>query len=90
MGEEIIDVHIHFGASLDPESGCYWSDEFESGVAFVSLRPIVYGLLRKLDIKHIKKHMLKLITKSKYVDKSGLLALIVNKSRLFVLLYIHY
>lgn len=75
MSKEIIDVHIHFGAPQDTESGCYWSEEFENGVAFFAFRLMVYGLFRKVDLKHIKKHMLRVITKSKHVDKSVLLAM---------------
>lgn len=75
MGKEIIDVHVHFGAPQDAESGCYWSEEFESGVAFFAFRLIVYGLFRKIDLKNIKKHLLRVITKSKHVDKCVLLAM---------------
>jgi predicted TIM-barrel fold metal-dependent hydrolase len=75
MSREIIDVHVHFGAPQDPESGCYWSDEFENGVAFFAFRLIVYGLFRKIDLKHIKKHLLKVINGSRRVEKCVLLAM---------------
>jgi hypothetical protein len=75
MKNETIDVHVHYGTPQDTKSGCYWSEEFENGVAFFAFRLIVYGLFRKIDPERIKKHMLKVITKSKHVDKCVLLAM---------------
>jgi len=75
MNNKIIDVHIHYGSPQDPESGCYWSDEFKKGVTFLAFRLIVYGLFRKISPERIKEHMLKVITKSKDVDKCVLLAM---------------
>ena len=75
MNKEVIDVHIHYGTPQDAESGCYWSEEFEKGVAFFAFRLIVYGLFKKINPERIKEHLLKVITKSKHVDKSVFLAL---------------
>jgi len=29
MSKKIIDVHVHFGAPKDEESGCYWSENLK-------------------------------------------------------------
>ena len=39
MNDEIIDIHVHFGAPKDEDSGCYWSPAFEKGIA----RPMQIG-----------------------------------------------
>lgn len=75
MERDIIDVHLHFGAPYDSESGCYWSEEFEKGIAFFAMRLITHSLFGKIDIQRVKKHMLGVIKESKYVGKSVLLAL---------------
>lgn len=75
MSDPIIDVHIHFGAKNDPSSGCYWSKEFESGVAFFAFRLVTSSLFRQIDISYITKHLLKVINKAKRVDKCVLLAM---------------
>jgi predicted TIM-barrel fold metal-dependent hydrolase len=75
MSDPVIDVHIHFGAKDDPASGCYWSKEFESGIAFFAFRLVTSSLFRKMDIGYITKHLLKVINGSKRVDKCVLLAM---------------
>jgi predicted TIM-barrel fold metal-dependent hydrolase len=75
MNDPVIDVHIHFGAPEDPASGCYWSKEFESGIAFFAFRLVTSSLFRKMDIGYITKHLLKVINGSKRVDKCVLLAM---------------
>lgn len=75
MGQEIIDVHIHFGAPKDEESGCYWSEEFENGIAFFAMRLVTNSLFGKLNIQRVKNHLLGVINGSKYVNRSVLLAL---------------
>lgn len=75
MGNEIIDIHVHFGAPEDPDSGCYWSEEFEKGIAFFAMRLITNNLFGKVTIQRVKKHLLGVINASKKVDKTVLLAL---------------
>ncbi|NIM89681.1 MAG: amidohydrolase family protein [Candidatus Aminicenantes bacterium] len=72
---EIIDMHLHFGAPEDEESGCYWSEEFTKQPAYLALLLLTGSLCKKIDIHHIRKHLLGVINRSKYVDKSVLLAL---------------
>lgn len=73
--DEIIDMHLHFGAPKDEESGCYWSEEFTKQPAYFALLLLTGSLCKKIDIHHIRKHLLGVINRSKYVDKSVLLAL---------------
>ncbi len=75
MTQDIIDVHVHFGAPEDPESGCYWSKEFESGVAFFAMRLVTGSLFRKMSLPSIKSHLLNVINGSRYVRKSVVLAM---------------
>jgi len=75
LSDPVIDIHVHFGAPEDQVSGCYWSEEFESGVAFFAFRLVTSSLFRKIDIGYIKKHLLKVINAAKHVDKCVLLAL---------------
>jgi predicted TIM-barrel fold metal-dependent hydrolase len=75
MKQEVIDIHIHFGAPDHPESGCYWSREFEKGLAFFAVRLVTRSLFRKMDLDHIQKHMLGVINGAKYVQKGVLLAM---------------
>jgi predicted TIM-barrel fold metal-dependent hydrolase len=75
MSRKIIDVHVHFGAPEDKDSGCYWSQEFERGVAFLAMRLVTNNLFGKMTIRRIKKHLLRVINRSKYVGKCVLLAM---------------
>jgi predicted TIM-barrel fold metal-dependent hydrolase len=75
LSDPVIDIHVHFGAPEDQVSGCYWSKEFESGIAFFAFRLVTSSLFRKIDIGYIKKHLLKVINGAKHVDKCVLLAL---------------
>ncbi len=75
MSGEIIDVHVHFGAPKDEDSGCYWSEEFEKGIAFFAMRLVTNSLFGKMTVQRIKKHMLGVINGSKHVNKTVLLAL---------------
>ena len=74
MSNETIDVHIHFGAPKDEESGCFWSEEFTKSVAYFAMLLITNSLFKKVNIKRVRKHLLKVINKSKYTDKSVVLA----------------
>jgi hypothetical protein len=75
LSDPVIDVHIHFGTKNDPASGCYWSEDFEKGLAYFAFRLITSSLFRKIDIKFVKKKLFKVIHRSKKVDKCVLLAL---------------
>lgn len=75
VNDEIIDIHVHFGAPDDPESGCYWSKEFEEGLAFFAFRLVTNSLFGKLNVRRAKKHLFGVINGSKYVHKTVLLAL---------------
>ena len=72
---DVIDIHVHFGAPEDPESGCYWSEKFEKGVAFFAMRLVTKNFCGKITVKKIKKHLLRVINGSEMVDKTVLLAL---------------
>ena len=73
--EDIIDVHVHFGAPKDEDSGCYWSREFEEGLAFFAMRLVTNNLFGKIDIQRIRKHMLGVINSAKHVQRCVLLAM---------------
>jgi predicted TIM-barrel fold metal-dependent hydrolase len=75
MSDPVIDVHIHIGTKNDPASGCYWSEDFEKGVAFFAFKLITNSLFREIDVKYAEKYLLRVINKSKRVDKCVLLAL---------------
>jgi len=75
MDNKIIDIHVHFGAPKDEQSGCYWSKKFESTLAYLAMLLMTKSLLKKIDIKRIKKHLLGKINGSKNVHQTVLLAL---------------
>ncbi len=74
MKNNVIDVHIHFGAPKDEQSGCYWSEEFTKQPAYYAMLLITNSLFKKVDIHLVRKHLLKVINDSKYTDKSVVLA----------------
>lgn len=39
MQSEIIDMHVHFGATKDDESGCFWSEELSEQPAYFADLP---------------------------------------------------
>lgn len=75
MNNEVIDIHVHFGAPTDKDSGCYWSPAFEKGIAFFAMRLVTNNLFGKVTIQRVKKHLLSVINGSKKVGKTVLLAL---------------
>lgn len=75
MENNVIDVHVHFGAPDDEESGCYWSNEFKKTAAYYLMLFITHSLFKKMDIKRVLKLLSKAIDGSKKVDKSVLLAM---------------
>lgn len=70
MGNEIIDMHIPFGAPSDPASGCYWSHTFKQGIAYHAFR-LVAGLpFGTLDSQRVKQRLLKIIDGATVVTRS--------------------
>ena len=74
MGKDIIDVHVHFGSPRNKENDCFWSTQFTQSPAYIVFLLSTKSLFKKVNYKRIKKHILKTINKSKYVDKCVLLA----------------
>jgi predicted TIM-barrel fold metal-dependent hydrolase len=74
MNNEIIDMHIHFGAN-DEESGCYWSKEFTTSIAYFAMLLVSKFCFKKVTIAKIRKHLLGVINSAEYVKKSVILAL---------------
>lgn len=72
MSNDVIDIHIHFGAPDDP---CYWSPEFESSVAHFAMRVITGSLFKDATTEEAEKHMVDTIKQSKYTGKGVLLAM---------------
>ncbi len=72
---EVIDIHVHFGAPEGEGSPCYWSKKFTDSFAYFAMLLVTGSLFEKVDIHLVKKKMLKVINKSKFVDKSVLLAM---------------
>jgi len=75
MDREVIDIHVHFGAPKDPESGCFWSEEFTETAAYYAMLLLTKSLFKKVNIQSIKKHILGVINGSKFVNKCVLLAM---------------
>ncbi len=75
MGKPVIDIHVHCGAKNDPASGCYWSDKFESTIAFLAFRLVTSSLFKEPNLRNIQKHLLRVVNTSKKVAKCVFLAL---------------
>jgi mannonate dehydratase len=76
MGKrQVIDMHVHFGAPEDGESGCYWSEEFTRTPAYLAMLMLTKSLFKKVDIKRVKHHLFDVINGSIFVDKCVLLAM---------------
>ncbi len=75
MENNIIDVHLHFGAPADEQSGCYWSEKFEKTAAYYAMRLITNSLFRKITLQRMQKHLLNVINGAKFVSRSVVLAL---------------
>jgi len=73
MSDPVID--FHFGAPEDPQSGCYWSKEFEKGIAFLAMRLVTGSLFGKINIERVRNHILGVTNGSKYVHYVVLLAM---------------
>ena len=72
---EIIDIHVHFGAPENSENGCFWSKQFERTPAYWYIKITSGSLLRKLTFHDVKKKLISVVTGSRYVDKCVLLAM---------------
>ena len=72
---QVIDVHVHFGAPDGPDGNCYWSEEFRKTLAYIAMKWVTKSVFKKASYKKVKKHMFKVIRKSKKSDKVVLLAL---------------
>jgi uncharacterized protein len=75
MEPNIIDVHIHIGIPCDQETGCYWSDKFTDGLAFLAMRIITGSLCKEVTRKSVEEHMLGVINGAQIVGHGVLLAL---------------
>ena len=75
MNKKIIDMHVHFGAPKDKESGCYWSEKFKKTAAYYAMLLLTKSLFKKVNLKRVKKHLFGQINSSQKVDKFVLLAM---------------
>jgi len=75
MSSPIIDIHVHFGAPNDPQSGCFWSDEFAKGIAYYAFLLITGSLFKKIDIDYIRQRLLDTLNASHYTSKAVFLAM---------------
>jgi len=71
----VIDLHVHFGAPPDAESGCYWSKGFESTAAYFAMLLATESLFKRISITTVLKHFRKTINGAKRVDKVVVLAM---------------
>jgi len=70
-----IDVHVHFGAPAGPDGGCWWSEKFAEGFAYIAMKAVTGTLFKSVDYLRIKRHLFKKLHRSKLVDKAVFLAL---------------
>lgn len=75
MTHPIIDIHVHFGAPKDEESGCFWSREFTQTAAYYPMLLLTKSLFKKIDIHSVREHLLGVINGSRFVNKCVLLAM---------------
>ena len=75
MAQDVIDVHVHFGAPPDPVSGCYWSEEFEDGFAYFAFRLLAGLPFGTLTTERLEKRIFKIIEGSNKVSRIVVLAL---------------
>jgi predicted TIM-barrel fold metal-dependent hydrolase len=75
MNSEVIDIHVHFGAPRDEDSGCYWSEEFTKTAAYFAMLLLTESLFKKVDIHGVREHLLGVINGSRFVNKCVLLAM---------------
>jgi predicted TIM-barrel fold metal-dependent hydrolase len=75
MNQPVIDVHVHFGSPCDAEVGCYWSEKFESTLAYLMMKLITGNIFRRMTLERVKRHLMKAINGAKNVDQVVLLAM---------------
>ena len=73
--EDIIDIHVHFGAPKNKANDCFWSSKFESTPAYWFMKITSGSFFKKLTYESVYKQLMKAINKSKKVDKVVLLAM---------------
>lgn len=71
----VIDIHVHFGAPSGPNGGCYWSEKFTDGFAYIAMKAVTGTLFKPVDYSRVKKHLFRKLHRSKLVDKAVFLAL---------------
>jgi predicted TIM-barrel fold metal-dependent hydrolase len=72
---DVIDMHVHFGAPDDPESGCYWSPAFEKTAAYYAILLITGSMFKPMTIDRVREHLAHQIKTARFVNKTVLLAL---------------
>jgi len=75
MNEPIIDMHIHLGAPDDPQSGCFWSKEFEKTAAYYAMLLLAKSVFKKIDLTRVIRQLSDAINSAQHVQKGVLLAL---------------
>ncbi|MBN1560841.1 amidohydrolase family protein [candidate division KSB1 bacterium] len=75
MGQEIIDMHIHFGAPENESNGCYWSAKFTETPAYYAMLALTKSLCKKVDFNRVQKQLLGVINGSRLTNKAVLLAM---------------
>jgi hypothetical protein len=57
MSDPIIDVHVHFGAPLDSQTGCFWPEEFTKTPTFYAIEwGILYHAAQKASYLYSQRH----------------------------------
>jgi predicted TIM-barrel fold metal-dependent hydrolase len=64
-----------FGAPVNKESECYWSQEFQKTAAYYAMLLITKSIFKKIDIQRIKNQIFDTINSSIQIDRSVLLAM---------------
>ena len=75
MGGSTLDIHVHFGAPEDSQSGCFWSEEFTKTPAYYAMLLITGSLFKKVNANYIKQRMVQTLNESEFVDKAVFLEL---------------
>ena len=75
MNNNVIDIHVHFGAPRNDQNECYWSKKFESTPAYWFMKITSGALLKKTSFNLFFNKILKVINDSKKVNKVVLLAM---------------
>ncbi|RPI00187.1 MAG: hypothetical protein EHM72_09945 [Calditrichaeota bacterium] len=73
--QSVIDLHVHFGAPPDSQSGCYWSEEFTKTAAYIAMLLLTKSLGKKVDFNRVKNHLLGVINGAVNTHQAVLLGL---------------